>query len=245
MIFKCVKIIAMNTRFLRSKAFFGENGMEKLKNSHVAVFGLGGVGSYAVEALCRGGVGKLSLIDSDEYNITNINRQLYATDSTIGKKKVEVAKERAYSINPDITVETYDKFVLLNDSSVLDFSKFDYVVDAIDTISGKLEIIKQCKNHSVPVISCMSAGNKLDQTGFKVADIKETKVCPLCKVMRKLLKEHGIDNLKVVYSEEKPLCLEESGDLKGNRPAPSSNSFVPPIVGLIAAGEVIKNLTKF
>ncbi len=232
----------MNEKFIRSIPFFKESGLDKLKNSHVAVFGLGGVGSYVVEALCRGGVGSLTLVDSDVYSLSNVNRQLYATTQTIGKKKVGVAKERAYQINPDIIVNTFDKFVLLNDNGDMDFSKFDYVVDAIDTISGKLEIIKQSKLNGVPVISAMGAGNKLDQTAFKVADIKDTKVCPLCKVMRKLLKENGIDSLKVVYSEEKPINIEESGELKGNRPAPASNSFVPPIVGLIIAGEVIKDI---
>ncbi len=234
----------MNSRFLRSLPFFKEQGLENLMNSHVAVFGIGGVGSYVVEALCRGGVGEISLIDNDEYSITNINRQLYATTDTIGKKKVEVAKDRALSINPDIKVNVYDKFVLLGDVGEIDFSKFDYVVDAIDTISGKLEIIKRAKEYDIPVISAMGAGNKLDQTAFKVADIKNTKVCPLCKVMRKLLKDNGISGLKVVYSEEQPIEPEFIGELKGNRPAPASNSFVPPIVGLIIAGEVIKDLAK-
>jgi tRNA A37 threonylcarbamoyladenosine dehydratase len=234
----------MNSRFLRSAPFFKESGLEKLENSHVAVFGIGGVGSYVVEGLCRGGIGEITLVDNDEYSITNINRQLYATTQTIGKKKVEVAKDRALSINPDIKVNIYDKFVLQNDMGGIDFSKFDYVVDAIDTISGKIEIIKQSKLNGVPVISAMGAGNKLDQTAFKVADIKDTKVCPLCKVMRKLLKDNGIDGLKVVYSEEKPIEPEITGELKGNRPAPASNSFVPPIVGLIIAGEVIKDIVK-
>ena len=234
----------MVSRFLRSVPFFGESGLEKLKNSHVAIFGIGGVGSYAVESICRSGVGEITLVDSDEYSISNINRQLYATTDTVGKKKVEVAKERALSINPDIKVNIYDKFILQGDSNGIDFSKFDYVVDAIDTISGKLEIIKQSKAYGVPVISAMGAGNKLDQTAFKVADIKDTKVCPLCKVMRKLLKDNEIDSLKVVYSEEKPINIESVGELKGNRPAPASNSFVPPIVGLIIAGEVIKDIVK-
>ena len=234
----------MNSRFLRSAPFFGESGLEKLNGAHVAVFGIGGVGSYTVEALCRGGVGELTLIDNDEYSISNINRQLYATTSTVGVKKVEVAKTRALDINPEIKVNVYDKFILQDDIGGIDFSKFDYVIDAIDTISGKLEIIKQAKKHNVPVISAMGAGNKLDQTAFKVADIKDTKVCPLCKVMRKLLKDNGIDGLKVVYSEEKPIEIQSVGELKGNRPAPASNSFVPPIVGLILAGEVIKEIVN-
>ena len=234
----------MVSRFLRSVPFFGESGLEKLNNSHVAIFGIGGVGSYAVESICRSGVGEITLVDSDEYSISNINRQLYATTDTVGKKKVEVAKERALNINPDIKVNIYDKFVLQGDNGGIDFSKFNYVVDAIDTISGKLEIIKQSKANGVPVISAMGAGNKLDQTAFKVADIKDTKVCPLCKVMRKLLKDNEIDSLKVVYSEEKPINIESVGELKGNRPAPASNSFVPPIVGLIIAGEVIKDIVK-
>ena len=201
MIFKYAKIFAMNSRFLRSAPFFGDGGLEKLKGSHVAVFGIGGVGSYAVESLCRGGIGEITLVDSDVYSISNINRQLYAVTDTIGKKKVDVAKERALSINPEIKVNVYDKFVLQDDIGDIDFSKFDYVIDAIDTISGKLEIIKQSKTLGVPVISAMGAGNKLDQTAFKVADIKNTKVCPLCKVMRKLLKDNQSDSLNVVYSE--------------------------------------------
>ena len=220
---------------------FGKSAMEKLYNSHVAVFGLGGVGSYAVESLCRGGIGKLSLIDNDTYSPSNINRQLYATTLTLNRKKVDVAKERVLSINPQIKVDIYDKFILQGDSSEIDFSKFDYIIDAIDTISGKLEIIKMANKYNIPVISCMSAGNKLDQTAFKVADIKDTKVCPLCRVMRKLLKENGIESLKVVYSEEKPVISSENEE---NKRIPYSNSFVPPVVGLIAAGEVIKHLTK-
>ena len=220
---------------------FGKSAMEKLYNSHVAVFGIGGVGSYAVESLCRGGIGKLSLIDNDTYSPSNINRQLYATTLTLDRKKVEVAKERVLSINPQIKVDIYDKFILQGDSGEIDFSKFDYIIDAIDTISGKLEIIKMANKYNVPVISCMSAGNKLDQTAFKVADIKDTKVCPLCRVMRKLLKENGIENLKVVYSEEKPVIFSENNE---NKRIPYSNSFVPPVVGLIASGEVIKDLTK-
>ena len=234
----------MNSRFIRSVPFFGESGLEKLNNSHVAVFGIGGVGSYTVEALCRSGINELTLVDSDVYSLSNINRQLYATTETIGKKKVVVAKDRALSINPEIKVNIYDKFVLQGDNGGIDFSKFDYIVDAIDTISGKLEIIKQANALKIPIISAMGAGNKLDQTAFKVADIKDTKVCPLCKVMRKLLKDNGIDGLKVVYSEETPINIESVGELKGNRPAPASNSFVPPIVGLIIAGEVIKDLVK-
>ena len=234
----------MNSRFIRSVPFFGESGLKKLNESHVAVFGIGGVGSYLVEALCRGGIGEITLVDNDEYSLSNINRQLYATSETIGKKKVEVAKERALTINPDIKVNIHDKFVLQGDNGGIDFTKFDYVVDAIDTISGKIEIIKQAKALGIPVISAMGAGNKLDQTAFKVADIKDTKVCPLCKVMRKLLKDNGLDGLKVVYSEETPINIENVGELKGNRPAPASNSFVPPIVGLIIAGEVIKDLVK-
>ena len=239
--FYVLKYITMNNYFERSEMLFGKRAMEKLYNSHVAVFGLGGVGSYAVESLCRGGVGKLSLIDNDIYTPSNVNRQLYATSLTLGRKKVDVAKERVLSINPQIKVDVYDKFILSGDSFGIDFSKFDYVVDAIDTISGKLEIVKMANKFNVPVISCMSAGNKLDQTAFKVADIKNTKVCPLCRVMRKLLKENGIDSLKVVYSEE-ALAISSDGD-KDKR-IPYSNSFVPPIVGLIASGEVIKDLTK-
>ena len=235
----------MNNAFIRSKAVFGDDGQLKLNNSHVAIFGLGGVGSYAVEALVRAGVGEFTLIDNDVYSTSNLNRQLYATVNTIGALKTETAKNRILEINPLAKVNVINKFILEGDDSI-DFTKFSYVIDAIDTVSGKMHIIKKCKSLGVSVISCMSAGNKLDATKFMVADLFKTKACPLCKVMRKLCKDAGIVELKVVYSEEEPIKINDesflNNELKGNRPAPCSVSFVPPVMGLIAGGEVIKDI---
>lgn len=220
----------------RSISLYGEENIEKLKNSHVAIFGAGGVGSYAIEALARAGVGELTVVDCDTYSITNLNRQLFATIQTLGEKKVEVAKQRVLSINPTCKVNAIDKFVLEETVKEIDFSKFSYAIDAIDTISGKLGIILECKEHGVPVISSMGTGNKTDPTLFKVEDISKTKVCPLAKVIRKLLKERNISNVKVVYSEEEPTK-------QGNR-VPASNSFVPAVAGLILAGAVINDIIK-
>ena len=224
----------------------GEDGINKLNNSHVALFGLGGVGSYVFEGLIRAGIKEITVIDNDVYSITNLNRQLYATLSTVGESKTLVASKRAKEINPEIKINIINRFVLPGEIEDINFSKFDYVVDAIDTISGKLEIIKKCKEYGVPVISSMGTGNKMDATCFKVADIKDTKVCPLCKVMRKLLKENNIDGLKVVYSEEQPITVNysDSDEKKGNNYAPSSISYVPAVAGLIISGEVIKDLVK-
>ena len=236
----------MSERFIRLEQLIGNNEFEKLKNSHVAVFGLGGVGSYTVEALSRCGIGRLTLVDSDVYSTSNINRQLYATTSTIGKKKIDVAVSRVKDVNPDCQVVGIDTFILPNSYNGIDFSKFDYIVDAIDTISGKLELIKKAKEFGVPIISSMGTGNKLDERAFKVADISKTKVCPLCRVMRKLLKENGIENVKVVYSEEEPIMPKnvDAVEKKGNGVAPSSISFVPAVAGLMLAGEVVRELIK-
>ena len=241
-----LKANKMQNIFNRTALLIGENGVEKLNNSHVAVFGLGGVGSYVVEGLIRGGIENITLIDNDVYKETNINRQLYATKSTINKLKVDATEERILDINDKVKVNKINKFVLAGEIDDIDFSKFDYVVDAIDTITAKLEIIKKCKKLGVPIISSMGTGNKMDATCFKVSDIKNTKVCPLCKVMRKLLKENGIDSLKVVYSEEQPIDINypEDAEKKGNNYAPSSISFVPSVAGLIISGEVIKDLIK-
>ncbi|MBO5927014.1 MAG: tRNA threonylcarbamoyladenosine dehydratase [Clostridia bacterium] len=231
--------------FSRTALMLGDEAIKKLNSMHVAVFGLGGVGSYVVEGLVRGGIGKLTLIDSDVYKESNLNRQLFATVSNLGKLKTEVAKVRVKEINPNCEVNVIERFVLPGRIDDVDFSLFDYVVDAIDTVSGKLEIIKKCKENQVLIISSMGTGNKLNPTEFKVSDIKSTKVCPLCKVMRKLLKENGIESLKVVYSEEEPvkatklLLSDENG-----KPIPASISFVPSVAGLIIAGEVIKDLLK-
>ncbi len=233
--------------------------MECLKNARVAVFGVGGVGGFTVEALARSGVGTLDLIDDDKVCFSNLNRQIIATHKTIGRLKVEVAKERVLEINPDAVVNIYPTFYLPETAGQFDFTQYDYVVDAIDTVSGKLMLVEQAKTAGVPIISSMGAGNKLDPTAFKVADIYKTNVCPLAKVMRRELKKRGIDKLKVVYSEEIPLIpfmeeddestkmngvqmFEDSTHAKG-RQTPGSTAFVPSVVGLIIAGEVIKDLT--
>ena len=227
--------------------------MERLKNARVAVFGVGGVGGFTVEALARSGIGTLDLIDDDKVCFSNLNRQIIATHKTIGRLKVEVAKERVLEINPEAIVNIYPTFYLPETAGQFDFSKYDYVVDAIDTVSGKLMLVEQAKAAGVPIISSMGAGNKLDPTAFKVADIYKTNVCPLAKVMRRELKKRGIDKLKVVYSEEMPLIpREEEEDGVGvvsedsthakRRQTPGSTAFVPSVVGLIIAGEVIKDL---
>ena len=239
----------MNDKFVRSALVFGESGIEKLNNASVAVFGLGGVGSYVVEGLARAGVGKFTLIDNDVYGLSNFNRQLYATDETVGKLKTAVAKDRILSINKSATVTEVNAFITEREPIDLDFSKFDYVVDAIDTISGKIEIIMRANSAGVKVISSMATGNKLNPAAFKVADIYSTKNCPLSRVMRKLLRERGVESLKVVYSEEPPITADEEmlslyGEKKGNGFAPASVSFVPSVAGLIIAGEVVKDIVK-
>ena len=229
--------------FSRTVILLGKSAMEKLKNARVAVFGVGGVGGYVVEALARSGVGTLDLIDNDSVSESNVNRQIIALHSTIGRAKVDVAKDRVKDINPDICVHAHQVFYLPETADEFDFTKYDYVVDAIDTVSGKLALIERAKEAKVPVISSMGAGNKLDPTAFEVADIQKTSVCPLARVMRRELKKRGIDHVKVVYSKEEPLPSplqdEESG-----KPIPGSIAFVPSVVGLILAGEVIKDLIK-
>lgn len=235
----------MINEFSRAELILGSEAMEKLKNSHVAVFGVGGVGGYVCEALARGGVYKLSLFDNDTVSLTNINRQIIALHSTIGRKKVEVAKERLLDINPEAEILCYDMFVTEKNMDEIDFTKFDYVVDAIDTVSGKVGIIKKAYDLNIPVISSMGAGNKLDPTAFKVTDINKTSVCPLARVMRKKLKDIGVKKCKVLYSEEIPLTPRASEETKdGRRVTPGSLSFVPSAAGLIIAGEVIKDLIK-
>lgn len=238
--------------FSRTAMLIGKDGIEKLKNSSVAVFGIGGVGGYTVEALARSGIGTFHLIDNDTVSESNLNRQIIATRKTIGRLKVEVAKERILEINPNAAVLTYPTFFLPENADEFDFSKYDYVVDAIDTVTGKLEIIVRANKAGIPVISAMGAGNKMDPTAFVVTDIYKTSVCPLAKVMRRELKKRGIKKLKVVYStetamkpiefEEKP--LEETTSFAPNkkRATPGSMSFVPGVAGLILAGEVIKDL---
>ena len=226
----------MGNEFSRTELLLGAQAMEKLKSSRVAVFGVGGVGGYVVEALARSGVGELDLIDNDTVSVTNINRQIIALHSTLGRPKVDVAAERAMDINPAITVRRHNCFFLPETAGQFDFSRYDYVIDAIDTVAGKIEIILRAQEAGVPVISCMGAGNKLDPTRFRVADIYQTKVCPLARAMRAMLKKKGVEALKVVYSEEEAVHT-------GTR-MPGSVSFVPSVAGLILAGEVIKDLAK-
>lgn len=232
----------------RTALLFGEENCEKLNNMRVAVFGVGGVGGFCVEALVRAGVGAIDIIDSDCVSESNLNRQIIALKSTVGRPKVSVLAERIKDINPDCKVTTYNLFFTPETSSQIDFSRYDYVVDAIDTVSGKIEIIEKAKAANVPVITSMGAGNKLEPTGFKVTDISETKVCPLARVMRSELKKRGIKDVKAVWSEEQARALDESVLSKlqadGERRCPGSVSFVPSVVGLIAASEVIKDLVK-
>lgn len=227
--------------FDRSEALLGADALTALKNSHIAVFGVGGVGSYTVEALVRGGIGKLSIFDGDVVSETNINRQLVATTKTVGKDKVEIAKKHALDVNPEIEIHAEKMFFSQENADSIDFTEFDYVVDAIDMVSSKLLLIEKSKTAEVPIISCMGAGNKLDPTRFEVADISKTSVCPLAKVMRYELKKRGITKVKVVYSTEEPV---KHGLSENGRPLPGSVSFVPSVAGLIIAGEVIKDLIK-
>lgn len=226
-------------QFERTELLFGKENIEKLKHARVAVFGVGGVGGYAVEALARTGVGTLDLIDNDTVSLTNINRQIIATHRTIGRAKVEVAKERVLEINPEAVVNVYQTFYLPETAEQFDFTCYDYVVDAIDTVTGKIQLIEQAQKAGVPVISSMGAGNKLDPTAFEVSDIYQTSVCPLAKVMRRELKKRGIEKLKVVYSKEPPVMPHAEGK---ERRVPGSIAFVPSVVGLIIGGEVIKDL---
>lgn len=251
----------MLNQFSRTELIFGSEAMEKLSSVRIAIFGVGGVGSYTAEALARSGVGTLDLIDDDKVCITNINRQLFATRKTVGKHKVDVAKERLKEINPEICINTYKTFYLPETSNQFDFSQYDYVVDAIDTVKGKIELVIRANETKTPIISSMGAGNKVDATAFKVSDIHKTKVCPLARVMRQELKKRRIKKLKVVYSEEiaiKPIedmaiscktkCVCPPGTVRKcthRNQVPGSNAFVPPVVGLIIAGEIIKDITNY
>lgn len=249
----------MLNQFSRTELLLGHDNMERLKNARVAVFGIGGVGGFTVEALARSGVGTLDLIDDDKVCLTNINRQIIATRKTIGQYKVDAAKERVLDINPDAVVNTYKTFFVPETADEFDFSAYDYVVDAIDTVTGKIMLVEAAQKAGTPIISSMGAGNKLDPTAFEVADIYKTSVCPLAKVMRRELKKRGIKKLKVVYSKEKAMtpiddtanscrshCICPPGSARTctqRRQIPGSTAFVPSVVGLIIAGEVIKDLT--
>ena len=233
--------------FSRTQLLIGECALQKLNNARVAVFGVGGVGGYVVEGLARGGVGTLHLIDNDVVSESNINRQIIALRSTVGQYKTEVAKARVLDINPNATVYVHNVFYTEESASAFDFSAYDYVVDAIDTVAGKLSLIEKAFQAGVPVISAMGAGNKLDATAFEVSDISKTSVCPLARVMRRELKKRGIDHVKVVYSKEEPIKtqLPEGEELPpGKKQIPGSISFVPSVMGLIISGEVIKDLIK-
>lgn len=223
----------MKEQFSRTAQLLGNENVENLFDKHVIVFGVGGVGGYVVEALARSGIGKISIVDNDVVNESNINRQIIALHSTVGMQKVEVLKNHILDINPECKVFVYNQFFLPENSKDFDFSIYDYVVDAVDTVTAKIEIIKKSKESNVPVISSMGTGNKLNPMGFKVSDISKTKVCPLARVMRNELKKRGISKVKCVYSEENPVIQTQT---------PASVAFVPPVAGLLIASEVVKDL---
>ena len=231
----------MDEKFSRTELLFGEGSIEKLNKKHVAVFGVGGVGGYCVEALARSGVGSLTLIDSDKVHISNVNRQIIATLSNVGELKVNAFKNRIADINPNCNVVAKAQFFMPKNADEINFSTFDYVIDAVDTVTAKIEIITRAKANNVPVISAMGAGNKTDATAFEVQDIYKTSVCPLARVMRRELKKRGVENVKVVYSKEEP---KESQLFEKGKAVPASCAFVPSVAGLIIAGEVIKDLLK-
>lgn len=247
--------------FVRTELLLGRDAIERLQQARVAVFGLGGVGGYVVEALARSGVGALDLIDHDTVSVSNLNRQIFALHSTIGRDKADVAKERVLDINPDIQVTLWKTFYLPDTADQFDLTQYDYIVDAIDIVTGKLELIEQAQKAGTPIISSMGAGNKMDASAFEVTDIYKTSVCPLARVMRRELKKRGIKKLKVVYSKEPPItplddmsiscrtyCICPPGTARKctqRRQVPSSNAFVPAAVGLIVAGEVVKDLTAW
>lgn len=251
----------MLDQFSRTELLLGKEGIKSLASARVAVFGIGGVGGYAVEALVRSGVGALDLIDDDKVCITNLNRQLHATRNTVGKYKVDVAAERIAQINPNCIVRTYKTFYLPETEGEFDFREYDYVIDAIDTVTGKLSLVKKAAECGTPIISAMGAGNKLDPTKFEVADIFKTSVDPLARTMRRELRKLGIKHLKVVYSKEEPIRPEEDAEISCRnhcvcppgtvrkctvrRDIPGSTAFVPSVAGLIIAGEVVKDLIQF
>ena len=249
----------MLTQFSRTQLLLGEEAMDRLKNTRIAVFGVGGVGGFVCEALVRSGVGAFDLIDDDKVCLTNLNRQIIATRKTVGKYKAEVMRDRMIEINPEVDVRIHKRFFLPENADEFPFSEYDYVVDAVDTVTAKIELVLKCQKEGIPIISSMGAGNKLEASAFKVADIYKTKMCPLAKVMRRELKKRGVKKLKVVYSEEKPTrpiedmsiscrtnCICPPGaehKCTERRDIPGSVAFVPSVAGLIIAGEVVKDLT--
>ena len=230
----------MNERFSRTELLLGADAMEKLKNAHVCVFGIGGVGGYVCEALARSGIGYLTLVDNDAISESNINRQIFALTSTVGMMKTAAARERLTDINPEIKITEYNMFYLPETADAIDLSGFDYIVDAIDTVTAKIYLAQKCDELSIPLISSMGTGNKLDPTGFEVTDIYKTSVCPLARVMRTELKKRGVKRLKVVYSKEQPQT--KVADSQNGRHAPGSCAFVPSVAGLVIASEVVKDL---
>lgn len=237
----------MHEQFFRTRMLLGTQALERLQKARVAVFGIGGVGGYTVEALARSGIGQLDLIDSDTISVSNINRQILATHSTVGMQKVEAARQRVLDINPQCIVRTHAVFYTPQTAEQFDFSQYDYIVDAIDTVTGKLQLVQQAAQTGTPIICCMGTGNKLHPEAFEVADISKTSMCPLARVMRKELSKRGIKHLKVVYSREEaltPTGWEEEAAALGKRQIPGSVAFVPGAAGLILAGEVIKDLAK-
>lgn len=238
--------MSVSPQFERTEMLLGTSAIEKLKNSRVAVFGIGGVGGAAAEALVRGGVGSLDFIDPDTVSVTNINRQLIATHDTIGELKTEAMRKRALSINPDVNIKTHNIFYLPENADSFDLSVYDYIVDAIDTVSAKIELIVRADKLGIPVISSMGTGNKLDPSRFVVTDLYKTTVCPLARVLRRELKARGIKKLKVVYSDEAPLTplfTQENSEQNTRRSTPGSVSFVPPVAGYLMAGEVLRFLS--
>lgn len=235
----------MKEQFLRTEMLLGAQAIARLQSAHVAVFGLGGVGGYAVEALARGGIGRLTLVDNDSISVSNLNRQILATHSTLGLRKTEAARRRVLDINPECIVRIHDVFYTPETADAFDFREYDYIVDAIDTVTGKLQLVKRANEAGTPIISCMGTGNKLDASAFQVADISKTSMCPLARVMRKELGKRGIKHLKVVYSQEEiisPKGWEEEAAALGKRQIPGSVPFVPGAAGLILAGEVLKDI---
>ncbi|MBQ8044590.1 MAG: tRNA threonylcarbamoyladenosine dehydratase [Clostridia bacterium] len=238
----------MIDQFSRTKLLIGEDGIKKLKESAVAIFGIGGVGSYTAEALSRAGVGSLILVDKDEISITNINRQIHSTFKTVGRSKVEVMRDRILEINPEANVKIFNEFYLPENAEKMLDKSYSYIVDAVDTVTAKVDLVMKANEYNIPIISAMGAANKLDPTKFEVTDIFKTSVCPLAKVMRKELKARGIKKLKVVYSKEEPVKVTYRDDIEdfapGKKNIPGSISFVPSVMGLIIAGEVIKDLIR-
>ena len=233
--------VEMNNQFSRTEMLIGKENVEKLHNRKVAIFGIGGVGSFVLEGLVRAGVQNFVLVDKDEVDITNLNRQIIATHTTIGKPKVEVAKQRVLDINPNAKVEIYKEFFMPETKGILD-SSIDYIVDCVDTVTAKIELVVRANKMNISIISSMGTGNKLDPTKFEVADIYKTSICPLAKVMRKELKTRGIEKLKVIYSKEQPIKRENLNKDNTTKQVPASISFVPSVAGLIIAGEVIKDM---